>query len=165
MADFTGSMQTQQLENRTMYADKLCRRWGGRCACGLIAVGGGLAQRREAARQKSRSTLLGAYTPVGIALGDDVDVLLHGLLLGHALDAVPRVPLGARFHLNGPRLRALDVADSGLRKRSMQRSEQSWGSRWTAGGCLLEQLVPASASVSLLNLAGQKRMATKCPHI
>jgi hypothetical protein len=47
----------------------------------------------------------------------------------------------------------------------MQRSEQSWGSRWTAGGCLLEQLVPASASVSLVNLAGQKRMATKCPHI
>ena len=84
-------MQTQQLEYRTRCADKLCRRWGGGCTRGLIAVGGCLAQRREATRQKCRSTLLGAYTPVGIALGHDVDVLLHGLLLGHSLDAVPGV--------------------------------------------------------------------------
>ena len=140
----------------------LCRRWGGGCTRGLIAVGGCLAQRREATRQKCRSTLLGAYTPVGIALGHDVDVLLHGLLLGHSLDAVPRVPLGARLHLHGPRLRSLDVADSGLRERSMQRCEQSRCSKRTAGGCLLEQLVPARKSVSF---RGTKAHRHKCPHI
>ncbi len=45
-----------------------------------------------------------------------VRVLLHRLLLGHALHAVPCVPLGARLHLHSPRLRALYVSDGSLRR-------------------------------------------------
>lgn len=47
-------------------------------------------------------------------LGDEVDVLLHGLLLGHALDLGPGVPLGAGLKVDLPRLRARDVSLGGL---------------------------------------------------
>lgn len=54
------------------------------------------------------------YTPVSVTLGDDLDVLLHRVLLGHSLHAVPCVPLGARLHLHGPWLSALDISNGGL---------------------------------------------------
>lgn len=51
----------------------------------------------------------GLRGPGRAGLVQQLHVLAHGLLLGHALHRVPRIPLGARLKLHRPRLRALDV--------------------------------------------------------
>jgi hypothetical protein len=102
-----------------------------------------------------------AHTPVGIALGHYLHVLFHRVFLRHALeniqerkhngnlmgspcylDAVPRVPLGARLHLHGPWLRALDVADSCLRG-SERMLKPNRGADVRVELHLFEKLVPA----------------------
>merc|ERR1711935_67301 len=51
---------------------------------------------------------------LGLVLLARIDVLLHCLLFGQALDAVPCIPLCSSLKLNGPRLTTLHVARRGL---------------------------------------------------